>query len=243
MEEKNKKPLLDNIESISRIITTIGDIQIVHKVSVYKSIKKDRIYEGQSYLKQASSKVSFAGRMGVPSYYMRETKDYIILTEGLGRYTTHSKQEKLKKGGPRASVVLTYEDLDNIRNLFNNVMKWFTLDEYRNNLFKYDTSGIPYGISNQFEGLSVLTNLSVGNGNFLGIQPSVILDAFSSVGYPGVSLKCSFGKIGECTMSEFMSLRRIVITLIENLYNNTLCLLNHFMMLKQEENQKDYVIY
>lgn len=231
------------IESVTKVITTIGDLQISHKVTIFKQPKKGSSIP-TDYIKNYNSKVTMAGRMGFPSYYLRETRDYVVISEGLGRYTPEYKKEKLVKGGRKASVMLSYDDVENIRFLFSNASRWFIEEEYRNNMFKYDSSGIPYGIDPKYEGINTLVNLSVGNGNFLSIQPTVITNAMEGIAYPGVEFKCTNGKIGECTMTEFFTFKKIVKTLLDNLYNNTLCLLNHFMLLKTEGgDSEDYVIF
>jgi hypothetical protein len=239
---ENKRKSIDDVETIYRHIATIGNITISHKVVVYKSPPKGS-NKPQQYANSQCSKITLPGRMGVPSYYMRETKDYITLTEGFGKYDDANKKNMIKTR-KKAYVSLTYPDIANVRQIFDNAYNWFTLEEYRNNLFKYDKSGVPYGISSQYEGLSTLTNIVTGTGNFLSIQPTVLLDALNSIGYPGVVFKGCNGVLGECTVGEFMSLRRIIFTLLDNLYQNSLILLNHFLMLETHGgNQDNYVIY
>lgn len=236
----------ENIEYINRGITTIGSISIAHKVSVYKAPKKGSNDPQQYHRKQCSS-YTFAGKLGYPSYFCRETKDYIVLQEGIAATKTVEEYERQKENitykKRHVSVLLTYADVDNIKTTFDIASNWFIDEKYRNNLFLYDQSGIPYGLSHNFDTLSVLTNLTTGKGSFLSIQPAVVLDALNSIGYPGVVLKCSSGILGTCTMAEFFSLKRIVIHLLDNLYTNTLCLLNHLYILQKQGEKEDYVIY
>ena len=70
-------------------------------------------------------------------------------------------------------------------------------------------------------------------GSFLSIQPYVITDSLNNIGYPGVILKCQQGVLGTCSLTEFMSLGSILIKNLENLYELSIQLMNHFML--QEE--------
>ena len=210
---------INDVNSINKTITTIGDITISHKVVVFR--KQKMVTTSYPYMNEYKINNS-------ESYYLRETKDYIVLTEGFGKFDSEERIERLKTH-KKNSVLMTYSDISNIITLLNNASKWFTEDEYRNNLFKYDETGVPYAVSDKYENLCTLTNIVTGQDNFISIQPVVVGNALNSVGFPGVVIKCQTGVIGSCSMTEFMTLKRLLINLLDNLYSNSIALMDHFI--------------
>ena len=237
MNNKDNRDLM-NVDSIVKNITTIGGIQLQHRISVYKQNTKNG-GRNTEYETTYRSRMSKGGLNGCDSYQIRETKDYIIFSETFDYNGCEIKEDVKRK---RNSVLFTYSDVENIRILLDKASAWFIEDRYRNDLFQYDKNGIPYAVSGKYENLFVMTNLSVGRGNFLAIQPVVVLDALNSIGYPGVIFKSSNGRIGTCTMSEYFALVRVTMTLLDNLYTNSLNLLNHYLLNKKGEDQ-NYAIY
>ena len=167
---------------------------------------------------------SKGGVIGFKSVAFRNTRDSIIL-KGIS-----FNKDDIKRIPP--SVYLTYSDVSEVKRIFTTASSWFTSD-IKNDLFQYENN-IPYRVSEKYNELSVVMNCTSGYaGSFLSIQPYVIIDSLNNIGYPGVILKCQQGVLGTCSLTEFMSLGSILIKNLENLYELSIQLMNHFML--QEE--------
>lgn len=214
---------LSNIDSLYRPIATFGNISLEHRVNLFEQSKVIG-EKNVPYKKDFTSARSKGGMVGCKSSSFRTTKDALILK---GMY---NNKEEVVKIPP--SAYISYRDIYEIKKAFKIVHSWFHSD-IKNDLFQYENN-IPYKISEKYEGLVAIATLKAGIiGGFLAIQPYVISDALNNIGYPGVILKCKTGIIGTCSVSEFMSLGTVLIKNLENLYEISINLMNHYML--QEE--------
>lgn len=213
-----------NIDSLYRPIATFGNISLEHRVNLFE---QSRVSGEKSipYKKDFVSAKSKGGIIGFKSISFRNTRDALIL-----KSMAKSKNDDIKRVPP--SAYLTYSDISEVKHLFSTANSWFT-SEIKNDLFQYEDN-IPYRVSEKYSDLSVIMNCKNGYvGGFLSIQPYVLSDPLNDIGYPGVIFKCQQGVIGTCSVTEFMSLGTILIKNLENLYELSLTLMNHFML--QEE--------
>lgn len=213
-----------NIDSLYRPIATFGNIGLEHRVNLFEP---SRVSGEKSipYKKDFVSSKSKGGVIGFKSISFRSTRDALILKS----MTSYSKDDV--KRIP-ASAYLSYNDISEVKRIFNTANSWFT-SEIKNDLFQYENN-IPYRVSEKYNELSVIMNCKNGLiGGFLSIQPYVLSDPLNNIGYPGVIFKCQTGVIGTCSVTEFMSLGSILIKNLENLYELSIQLMNHFML--QEE--------
>ena len=212
-----------NIDSLYRPIANFGNIGLEHRVNLFEPSKVSG-EKNVPYRKDFVSTKSKGGIIGFKSVAFRNTRDSIIL-----KGVSFSKDD-IKRVPP--SVYLTYSDVSEVKRIFTTASSWFTSD-IKNDLFQYENN-IPYRVSEKYNELSVVMNCTSGYaGSFLSIQPYVIIDSLNNIGYPGVILKCQQGVLGTCSLTEFMSLGSILIKNLENLYELSIQLMNHFML--QEE--------
>lgn len=212
-----------NIDSVYRPIAIFGNIALEHRVNLFET---SRVAGEKNipYKKDFVSAKSKGGIIGFKSVSFRSTKDALILK------STMLNKEDVKRIPP--SAYLSYNDISEVKRLFNTATSWFTSD-IKNDLFQYEDN-IPYRVSEKYNELSVIMNCKNGMiGGFLSVQPYVLSDPLNNIGYPGVILKCQNGVIGTCSITEFMSLGSVLIKNIENLYELSIQLINHYML--QEE--------
>lgn len=222
-EDKSSKSIF-NVDSIYRDIDQFGTIRVKHRVNLFS---KDKAGKNVPYGKIYVSQKSNGGIIGYPSVAFRETKDSLILESGY----VFEKDNPNSVRKPK-SVMISYDDVGEIKRCFNEAYKWFTSDPWKNELFKYDEkTGIPYGIAQKYESLNSTCNLKSGmRGAFLAIKPTTVSDPLNSIGYPGVVLIGQQGLIGSCTMTEFFSMRDVVLTNVTNLYQISLELVNQYLL-------------
>lgn len=211
-----------NVDSIYRNVEQFGSILVKHRVNLFQ---KDKNNKSVPYGKIFTSQKSGGGRQGFPSVAFRSTKDSIILESGF----VYNENDEYKRPN---SVLLSYNDVADVKRCFSDVTMWFTEQPYKNELFKYDNvSGVPFGLTQKYETLNVTIDLKSGlRGAFLAIKPGVIIDPLNSIGYPGVIIIGQQGVVGSCTMTEFMSLRDIVINSLNNLYSISVDLINQYLL-------------
>lgn len=213
-----------NIDSLYRPIATFGNICLEHRVNLFEPSKVPG-EKSNPYKKDFVSAKSKGGILGFKSVSFRNTKDALII-----KSMSQNSKDDVKR--VPASAYLSYGDISEVKRLFATANSWFT-SEIKNDLFQYDND-IPYRVSEKYNELSVVINLKSGFvGGFLSVQPYVLSDPLNGIGYPGVIFKCQTGIIGSCSVTEFMSLGNILIKNLENLYEISINLMNHFML--QEE--------
>ena len=212
-----------NIDSIYRPIAVFGNISLEHRVNLFETSRVSG-EKNIPYKKDFVSAKSKGGMVGYKSVSFRSTRDALILKSMM------MNKEDVKR--IPASAYLSYNDISEVKRLFNTATSWFTSD-IKNDLFQYEDN-IPYRVSEKYNELSVIMNCKNGMiGGFLSIQPYVLSDPLNNIGYPGVILKCQNGVIGTCSITEFMSLGSVLIKNLENLYELSIQLMNHYML--QEE--------
>lgn len=213
-----------NVDSLYRPIATFGNISLEHRVNLFEPSKVPG-EKNVPYKKDFVSAKSKGGIVGFKSVSFRNTRDALIL-----KSMNIVSKDDVKR--VPSSAYLSYGDISEIKRIFNIANSWFT-SEIKNDLFQYENN-IPYRVSEKYKELSALMNLKSGLvGGFLSIQPYVLSDPLNGIGYPGVIFKCQTGIIGSCSVTEFMSLGSILIKNLENLYEISINLMNHFML--QEE--------
>lgn len=212
---------ISSVDRINKVISKFGSITVKHSVKV-SNIEKNTnrpLPVGYTYV----SKLSAGGLAGLKSISMRDTKDAIIF---------ESTNRSLNNNDKRAqvSVYCSYEDVYSIKELFDTVSAWFIKDEYKNDLFKYDSHNMPFGITQKYETLNATCNIKSGFilDQMICIQPTVVFDqTLNKINYPGIVMKCKNGIIGYCTVMEFFNMKIAALNLLYNLYQNSLLLVNN----------------
>jgi hypothetical protein len=220
---------IKNTDRISKVINRFGDIVVKHVVTVSrvdKGISKNVPY-GYEYV----SRVSYGGALGLNSTSFRDTRDSIILESGINmKMRLKNEQKKIPP-----SIIISYSDLNEIKNLFEIGLSWFRDDPYKNELFLYSQDNKPYGISQKYDSLNSICYLKCGIlGSFLSIQPAIINDSLNNISYPGIIFKSNVGILGSCTFSEFLNLKSTLINLLNNLYIASMLLINQIMLYYKE---------
>lgn len=209
-----------DIDSIYKDIGVFGTIGMKHRIVLFS--KDSKTGKNRQYCNQFVSKRSKGGSLGYKSLAFRPTTDSILLET---HEFDNNDMIKLKN-----SLYLTYEDLGEVKRVCNEVMHWFNDPEIKNNLFQYENNN-PYKVSDMYANLHSIMYTSIGlKGSFLVIQPAIINDFKTKVGYPGVIIKSITGVVGCCTITEFKSLSSILISNLTDLYKISLELLNHYML-------------
>ena len=205
----------DRIGRINKVICTIGEITIKHSVGVKRGNLREDV--DKTYVNKYMT-----GKTLFPSYYINHTSDGIIL----------ERMKENKKEGVMCNVYLSYVDIAPVIRCLNEAKYWFEDEEIRNNLYVYSEDDKPYKVSEKYQYLNAQCTLTTGRfkGGFLSIQPAVVSEAVNNVLYPGVVFKCQQGVIGVCTVDEFLSLRIILISLLNNLYQESLNLINNLSL-------------
>lgn len=203
---------------ISKRITSIGNITIKHYVKLNTF---DRSGHKQTYANMYNG-------MNSPTCYLSNTSDAIILESYISESERKDKQRSI-------SVYLSYNDAIGIDTMFNEGYRWFNSD-IKNDLFEYTKDGKPYKVNEKYRQLNYTINLknTLLKGAFLCIQPAIITDMINTVTYPGVIFKCINGVLGTCTVEEFMNMRLVMRSLMNNLYQNSLLLINNTMLYNEK---------
>ena len=210
----------ENIDSIYKNIGIFGTIGLKHRVVVYSNDSK--INKPKPYKTNFTSKRSKGGMIGFPSYSFRSTNDMLIIENADFELRDSSKI--------RNSVYLTYDDISEVKRIIKESLNWFEDSEIKNNLFVYENNN-PYKISDTYRTLHSIMYPKVGiKSNYLTVQPAVITDFTTRLGYPGIVLKTITGTIGCCTISEYKSMCSVVLSILNDLYKTSLELLNHHML-------------
>lgn len=208
-----------DIDSIYKQIGNFGGISVKHRVSLFQADSNGKNKEYKRFYGSSKSKGGMAGYM---SYYFRKTTNALILESN----DFDSKEtQKIKN-----SVYLTQDDLSEVERILNESEFWFKDPELKNNLFVYENNN-PYKVSDKYYELCSIMYLTYGlRGSFLSIQPAVVNDFKTRIGYPGVVIKSITGVVGCCTVKEFLSMSMIIRQNLRNLHSISLELLNHYML-------------
>jgi hypothetical protein len=209
-----------DLDSIYKDIGLFGTIGMKHRVVLYT--KEANSAKNRPYVEKFTSKRSKGGMLGYGSISFKPTVNSIILE-------THDFENK-DIGNLKNTVYLTYNDISDVKRICSEAISWFRDPEIKNDLFQYENNN-PYKISDKYMQLHSIMYTNIGlKGSFLTIQPAVINDFKTKMGYPGVVLKCMTGVIGCCTISEFESLSSVLITNLQELYKISIELVNHYML-------------
>jgi hypothetical protein len=209
-----------DLDSIYKDIGTFGTIGLKHRVVLFS--KDTKTGKNKPYEQNFVSNKSKGGKCGYNSIYYRSTTESIILET---RDFDTKDDIKLKN-----SIYLTYNDIGEIERVCKEVTSWFENPQIKNDLFQYENNN-PYKISDKYMQLHSIMYPAIGlNRAFLVIQPAVITDFKTRMGYPGVIIKSISGVVGCCTITEFKSLSKILISNLRDLYKISLDLMNHYML-------------
>lgn len=209
-----------DLDSIYKPIGVFGTISMKHRVVLFS--KEPNKNMNKPFVNRFTSKRSKGGALGYGSISFKPTTDSIMLET----CDFDSKDTNIIKN----TVYLTYGDIGGIKTLCNEVSSWFKNPDIKNDLFQYENNN-PYKISDKYAQLHASLYTTIGiKGSFLIIQPAVINDFKTKMGYPGVVLKCLTGVIGCCTISEFESLASTLVTNLNDLYKISLDLVNQYML-------------
>lgn len=208
-----------DMDSIYKEIGVFGNIQLKHRVALFQ---KDNSGKNKPYKRSYGSSKSKGGMAGYMSYFFRKTTNAIILES----YDFENKDtQKIKN-----SVYLTQEDISEVERMLNESEMWFKDKELKNNLFVYEGNN-PYKISDKYYELCSIIYPTYGiRGGFLSIQPAVVNDFKTRIGYPGVVIKSITGVIGCCTVKEFLSMSIILRQNLRNIHQLSMELINQYML-------------
>lgn len=208
-----------DIDSIYKNIGSFGGINIKHRVSMFQ---KDTDGKNKEYKRNYGSSKSKGGMAGYMSYFFRKTTNAIILESN----DFDSKEtQKLKN-----SVYLTQDDICEVERILDESEFWFKDKELKNNLFVYENNN-PYKVSDKYYSLNTIMYLTYGlRGSFLSIQPAVVNDFKTRIGYPGVVMKGITGVIGCCTVKEFLSMSIVIKQNLRNLHSISMELINQYLL-------------
>lgn len=206
-----------DLDSVYKDIGTFGSVGLKHRVVLFS---KGTDGNNRPYVNQYKSTKSKGGSAGLMSYYFRRTTNALIL----------ESTEPVSK--VKNSIYFTQEDtMDSIRFL-DEALNWFKDPEIKNNLFEYEGNN-PYKVSDKYNKLHSMMCPTHGlRGAFVSIQPAVINDFRTRLGYPGVVIKGVTGVVGCCTVKEFENLVHIFKRSMLDLHSISMELLNHYMMCK-----------
>ena len=209
-----------DIDSLYKTIGSFGGITVRHRVAMFQ---KNTDGKNVPYIKSYGSSKSKGGMAGYMSYFFRKTNNAIILESN--DYENSKETQKLKN-----SVYLTQEDSSEVERILDESEFWFKDKELKNNLFVYENDN-PYKVSDKYYSLNTILYPTFGiRGSFLSIQPAVVNDFKTRIGYPGVVLKGITGLIGCCTVQEFLSMSIVVRQNIRNLHSISMELINQYLL-------------
>lgn len=210
-----------DIDSIYKDVGTFGSIHLKHRVVLYT---KGQDSKPKPYVSRYVSSRSKGGSVGFESYYYRKTNNALIL-ESWDFDGERNTSNKLKN-----SVYFTQDDTANAIGFFNEALSWFKDSEIKNNLFEYQ-GNYPYKVADNYSRLHAMMYPTHGiKGAFISIQPAVVTDFKTKLGYPGVVIKGITGVIGCCTVKEFETLHSVFITNLKILHSLSVELMNHYML-------------
>ena len=208
-----------DLDSIYRDIGVFGNIGLKHRIVLFS--KDQKTGKNKSYSQRFVSKRSKGGNLGYGSIAFKPTSDSLVLE------TSEYDPENTKI---KNTIYLSYNDIGELKRVCNETLHWFEDPEIKNDLYQYEGKN-PYKISDKYGHLHSIMYTSIGMpGSFLVIQPVVINDFKTHMGYPGIVIKSMTGVIGCCTITEFKSLSSILIKNLEDLYKISLELTNHYML-------------
>lgn len=211
---------IDCIDSIYKNIGYFGSISIKHRVVLYSNDPKTN--KNKPYKREFTSKRSKGGAIGFPSFSFRTTNDMIII----------ETVDFENKDSPKVknNVYLSYEDIGEVKRVVRESLNWFEDSEIKNNLFEYENKN-PYKISDKYRSLHAIMYPRIGmKRSYLTIQPAVINDFKTRMGYPGIVLKTLTGTIGCCTITEYKSFCSVLLSVLNDLYKSSLELINHHIL-------------
>ena len=208
------------VDSIYREIGTFGTIGIKHRVVLFSKDGKNG--KNKQYAKQYVSNKSNGGKAGLSSFLYRGTSDSIVIET-----KDYENKDSVKM---KSMIYLSYTDISEVDRVCREAISWFENPQIKNDLFQYENNN-PYKISDKYAGLHAIMYPIIGiNGTFLVIQPAVITDFKTRMGYPGVLIKTITGVVGCCTITEFKSFVIVLMSSLRDLYKLSLDLINHYML-------------
>ena len=209
-----------DLDSIYKEIGTFGTIGLKHRVVLFS--KDNKTGKNKPYMQKYISNKSKGGKCGYNSFFYRMTTESIVIET---KDFDNKDDTKLKN-----TIYLTYNDIGEVERVCKEVISWFENPQIKNDLFQYEDNN-PYKISDKYAQLHSIMYPSIGiNGAFLVVQPAVITDFKTRMGYPGIIIKSITGVLGCCTITEFKSMAMILISNLKDLYKISLDLMNHYML-------------
>ena len=208
------------VDSIYREVGTFGTIGIKHRVVMFS--KDGKYGKNKSYVRQYVSSKSNGGKAGLSSFLYRGTADSIVIET-----KDYENKDSVKM---KNTIYLSYSDISEVERVCKEAISWFENPQIKNDLFQYENNN-PYKISDKYSSLHAIMYPIIGiNGAFLVIQPAVITDFKTRMGYPGVLIKSITGVVGCCTITEFKSMVIVLMSSLRDLYKLSLDLINHYML-------------
>lgn len=208
-----------DMDSIYKEIGVFGNIILKHRVAMFQ---KDINGKNKPYRRSYGSSKSKGGMAGYVSYFFRKTTNALILES----YDFEVKDSPKIKN----SVYITQDDISEVDRLLDESEFWFKDPELKNNLFVYENDK-PYKIADKYYKLSSIIYPTYGvRGGFLSIQPAVVNDFKTQIGYPGVVIKALSGVVGCCTVKEFLSMSVVIRQNLKNLHQLSQEMINQYML-------------